>query len=101
MLRTEDLSAWYGEARVLADVALEVQSGQIVTLVGRNGAGKTTMLRCLMGLHPQTRGRILLDGEDLSRLPAHQRARRGGGCVPADPGLRPGRVGEGKPLLPP
>src|SRR3954451_9318038 len=101
MLRTEDLSAWYGEARVLADVALEVQGGQIVTLVGRNGAGKTTMLRCLMGLHPQTRGRILLDGENLGRLPAHERARRGLGYVPDDRGIYARLSVEENLLLPP
>jgi branched-chain amino acid transport system ATP-binding protein len=101
MLSTEKLSAWYGEARVLTDVALDVPSGQIVTLVGRNGAGKTTMLRCLMGLHAQTGGRVLLDGEDLSRLPAHERARRGLGYVPDDRGIYARLSVEENLLLPP
>ena len=80
------LSAWYGEAQVLRDVTLEVGAGEVVTLCGRNGAGKTTLLRCVMGLHPPAGGRITLDGRDLSRLPAHRRARLGLGWVPDDRG---------------
>ena len=56
MLDIENLSAWYGEARVLSDVSLTVDPGEVVTLVGRNGAGKTTLLRSIMGLHRQLRG---------------------------------------------
>jgi branched-chain amino acid transport system ATP-binding protein len=87
MLEVAALSAWYGEAQVLFDVALDVPAGHIVTLVGRNGAGKTTLLRCLMGLHAQVRGQVLLDGTDLAPLPAHLRARRGLGYVPDDRGI--------------
>jgi branched-chain amino acid transport system ATP-binding protein len=87
MLRIDRLSAWYGEARALREVSLEVGEGEIVTLVGRNGAGKTTLLRCVMGLHAQTEGAVDFLGADVSRLPAHRRARRGLGYVPDDRGV--------------
>ncbi|MET8361150.1 ABC transporter ATP-binding protein [Micromonospora sp. NPDC005171] len=86
MLRIENLSAFYGEAQVLRDVSLEVSVGEVVTLVGRNGAGKSTLLRCVMGLHPGQRGTVELDGRDITRLPAHKRARLGLGWVPDDRG---------------
>src|SRR4051812_41436161 len=86
MLRIENLSAFYGEAQVLRDVSLDVAAGEVVTLVGRNGAGKSTLLRCVMGLHPGQRGTVELDGRDISRLPAHKRARLGLGWVPDDRG---------------
>ncbi|MGH3663301.1 MAG: ABC transporter ATP-binding protein [Micromonosporaceae bacterium] len=87
MLRVDSLSAGYGQAQVLRDVSLQVAQGEVVTLVGRNGAGKSTLLRCLMGLHAQQRGRIELLGRDLTRLPAHRRARLGLGWVPDDRGV--------------
>jgi branched-chain amino acid transport system ATP-binding protein len=87
MFRIEGLSAWYGEAQVLRDLSLEVDAGQVVTLVGRNGAGKTTTLRCVTGLHHQMQGRIVLDDRDITGLPPHQRARLGLGYVPDDRGV--------------
>ena len=87
MLRVDNLSAWYGEAHALRDVSLDIDQGEIVTLVGRNGAGKTTLLRSLMGLHKQAKGSIVFNGADISRLPAHERARRGLGYVPDDRGI--------------
>ncbi|MEV0154501.1 ABC transporter ATP-binding protein [Micromonospora sp. NPDC050686] len=86
MLRIENLSAWYGEARVLREVSLEVAAGEVVTLVGRNGAGKSTLLRCVMGLHSGKSGTVALDGRDVTKLPAHRRARLGLGWVPDDRG---------------
>ncbi|MEO3778621.1 ABC transporter ATP-binding protein [Micromonospora sp. B11E3] len=86
MLRIENLSAWYGEARVLREVSLDVAAGEVVTLVGRNGAGKSTLLRCVMGLHAGQSGTVELDGRDVTRLPAHRRARLGLGWVPDDRG---------------
>ncbi|NUR69816.1 MAG: ABC transporter ATP-binding protein [Hamadaea sp.] len=86
MLRIDGLNAWYGEAQVLRDVALEVASGEVVTLCGRNGAGKTTLLRSVMGLHTQQRGAISLRGTDLTKKPAHSRARLGLGWVQDDRG---------------
>jgi branched-chain amino acid transport system ATP-binding protein len=101
LLDVAGLSAWYGQARALAEVSLAVPAGQIVTLVGRNGAGKTTLLRCLMGLHRQTQGTIQLDGHDVTRLPAHERARRGLGYVPDDRGIYARLTVEENLLLPP
>jgi branched-chain amino acid transport system ATP-binding protein len=86
MLRITDLSASYGEARVLRSVSLQVAEGEIVTLTGRNGAGKTTLLRCLMGLHRVRQGRIEFGGRDLAQLSPYRRARLGIGWVPDDRG---------------
>jgi branched-chain amino acid transport system ATP-binding protein len=86
MLRIEKLSAWHGEARVLTDVDLRVEQGEVVTLCGRNGAGKTTLLRCIMGLHSGQSGKVELAGADVTRRPAHRRARAGLGWVPDDRG---------------
>jgi branched-chain amino acid transport system ATP-binding protein len=86
MLRVEELSAWYGEARVLREVSLHIGVGEVVTLVGRNGAGKSTLLRCVMGLHPGRSGVVELDGRDIGKLPAYRRARLGLGWVPDDRG---------------
>jgi branched-chain amino acid transport system ATP-binding protein len=95
------VSARYGEAQVLDNVSLDVAEGEIVTLVGRNGAGKTTLLRCLMGLHRSMSGRIELDGVDITRRSAHQRARLGLGYVPDDRGIYSSLSVEENLLLPP
>ncbi len=87
MLRVEGLHAWYGESHVLHGVDLEVRDGEIVTLVGRNGMGKTTALRCVMGLHRAKQGRIVLDGRDITRLAPQQIARLGVGWVQDDRGI--------------
>lgn len=87
MLRVEGLHAWYGESHVLRGVDLEVPDGEIVTLVGRNGMGKTTALRCIMGLHREKRGRIWLDGREISHLAPQQIARLGVGWVQDDRGI--------------
>ncbi|MQY10287.1 High-affinity branched-chain amino acid transport ATP-binding protein LivF [Streptomyces sp. RB5] len=87
MLEIKGMGARYGEAEVLHDVDLTIGAGEVVTLVGRNGAGKTTLLRCLMGLHPRPTGTVHLDGRDITRLPAHRRARLGLGYVPDDRGM--------------
>jgi branched-chain amino acid transport system ATP-binding protein len=87
VLRIEGLHAWYGESHVLHGVDLEVPAGEIVTLVGRNGMGKTTTLRCIMGLHTAKQGRILLDGRDITKLAPQQIARLGVGWVQDDRGI--------------
>lgn len=87
MLRVEGLHAWYGESHVLQGVDLEVPDGDIVTLVGRNGMGKTTVLRCIMGLHREKRGRICLDGREITHLPPQQIAQLGVGWVQDDRGI--------------
>jgi branched-chain amino acid transport system ATP-binding protein len=87
LLSVRDVVASYGEAQVLQGVSLDVESGEVVTLVGRNGAGKTTLLRCLMGLHRSMTGRVELDGRDISGLAPHKRCRLGLGYVPDDRGV--------------
>jgi branched-chain amino acid transport system ATP-binding protein len=87
MLKVEGLQAWYGESQVLHAVTLEVDRGQVVTLVGRNGMGKTTTLKCIMGIHRQKQGQILLDGREIADLPPQQIARLGIGWVQDDRGI--------------
>jgi branched-chain amino acid transport system ATP-binding protein len=83
-LEISGLSAWYGRARILADVDLRVERGEAVALLGRNGAGKSTTLKSILGLVPRCSGRILLDGVDIAARPTHQIVRRGLGYVPEE-----------------
>jgi len=83
-LELRGVSAFYGDAQVLFEVDLAIAPGEVVALVGRNGAGKTSLLRTAMGLVAAAHGRVLLDGGDLAGLPPHARARRGLGYVPED-----------------
>ena len=83
MLRVEGLSAWYGAARILFDLDLEVGRGEVVALMGRNGAGKSTTMKAIMGLL-QRRGRITFNGADISRLKPYEIARQGLGFTPED-----------------
>jgi urea transport system ATP-binding protein len=76
-LAVEGVDLHYGAAQVLWGVDLEVATGEITCLLGRNGVGKTSLLRAVTGQHPVSRGDIRLDGTPLTRLPAHIRARRG------------------------
>jgi urea ABC transporter ATP-binding protein UrtE len=82
MLIVRDLRVAYGKTLVLTGVSLAVAQGEIVSIIGRNGVGKTTLLKALIGLLPAQAGTIALHGEDLAGLPAHVRARRGFGYVP-------------------
>jgi len=82
MLIVRDLRVAYGKTLVLTGVSLDVAQGEIVSIIGRNGVGKTTLLKTLIGLLPAQAGSIALQGEDLAALPAHVRARRGFGYVP-------------------
>ncbi|GIG90704.1 ABC transporter ATP-binding protein [Plantactinospora endophytica] len=101
MLEVTGLRAWYGEAQALHGVDVRVAEGEVVTLVGRNGAGKTTLVRCLIGLHRQAGGTVSFLGRDVSRLPAHQRARAGMGWVQDDRGIYASLTVEENLLLPP
>jgi lipopolysaccharide export system ATP-binding protein len=83
-LAAEHLFKRYQGREVVRDVSLEIASGEIVGLLGPNGAGKTTCFYMIVGLVPMDRGRIVLDGEDLSGLPMHLRARRGIGYLPQE-----------------
>jgi branched-chain amino acid transport system ATP-binding protein len=82
MLEVQDIEAGYGPVRVLHGLSLQARAGEVLCLLGRNGAGKTTTLKAIMGLLPLTAGRILLDGTEISALPAHRIARQGVGYVP-------------------
>jgi len=77
LLRLEGIDAFYGDLQALADVSLEVNEGEIVALVGANAAGKSTTLRVVSGLVSPRRGRVLLNGDDLTGVPAHARVGRG------------------------
>ena len=82
LLEIKNVSSGYGEVQILWDVELELQEGQLTSLVGANGAGKTTMLRTVMGLLRPWEGSIRFNGEDVSNLPAHAKADRGLVLVP-------------------
>ena len=73
MLRLEGVDAFYGDLQALYDVSLEVEEGRVFALVGANAAGKSTTLRVISGLVTPRRGRVVLDGQDLGRVPAHAR----------------------------
>ncbi|MDJ1158962.1 ABC transporter ATP-binding protein [Chelatococcus sp. SYSU_G07232] len=83
-LSVSGLNSYYGPAHILFDVGLEVGAGEVVALLGRNGAGKSTTFRSIVGLVAERRGRILFEGEDVSALPTHEIVRRGLGYVPED-----------------
>jgi branched-chain amino acid transport system ATP-binding protein len=84
MLEAENLSAWYGAARILYDLTLEVKRGEVVALMGRNGAGKSTTMKAIMGLLPRREGRVRFNGHDISRLDPYRIARLGLGFTPED-----------------
>ena len=84
LLRLDDVHAYYGLSHVLQGVNLQVPAGAIVSLMGRNGVGKTTTLKSVFGLAPVREGRILFAGESLTGLRTHQIARRGIAMVPED-----------------
>jgi branched-chain amino acid transport system ATP-binding protein len=84
LLEARALGAWYGAAQILFDVALQVQRGEVVALMGRNGAGKSTTLKALMGLLPRRAGEVHFMGRDISRAEAHEISRAGLGFVPED-----------------
>jgi branched-chain amino acid transport system ATP-binding protein len=83
MLQIQNLSAWYGAARILFDLDIEVRRGEVVALMGRNGAGKTTTMKAIMSL-VERRGQIAFNGADISRLKPYEIARRGLGFTPED-----------------
>jgi len=84
LLALRGVNAWYGGAQVVHDATLSVDGGEVVALIGRNGAGKSSLLRAVMGLMPRVTGDIEIDGSSIVRLPAYVRARRGLGYVPED-----------------
>ncbi len=90
LLQVEQLDAWYDRSHVVQGLDFEVFPGEIVTLMGRNGAGKTSTLRALMGLVAKRRGRVRFDGHDCTAEPAHQRFHLGLAYVPEDRRIVPG-----------
>ena len=82
MLSVSDLESGYGRARVLFGVSLDVEPGQLVCVMGRNGVGKTTLLNTVMGVLPATAGAVTFDGRDVTKLKPHERVRLGMGYVP-------------------
>ena len=89
MLALEAVSAAYGMSRVLYDIDLNIGPAETVTLLGRNGVGKSTLLRTIMGLHAASDGCVIFRGENLTKLSAYERARRGIGYVPQGCGIFP------------
>ncbi|PRX98861.1 urea ABC transporter ATP-binding subunit UrtE [Allonocardiopsis opalescens] len=89
MLRVEGLTAGYGRAQVLFGIDLEVPAGAVVSVMGRNGVGKTTLLNTVMGVLPATGGRVLFDGADITRRGTHARVRGRIGYVPQGHGTFP------------
>src|SRR5262249_53401089 len=82
MLALENINLYYGASHCLRDVSLTVEKGKIACILGRNGVGKSSLLRTIVGIERARSGRIGWEGEDIARLPSHQRARRGTGYVP-------------------
>ena len=82
MLKVEQIETFYGSSQALFGVSLKVNAGEVVTLLGRNGMGKSTTIKSIMGLTPVTRGRITFNGVETHQLPSYQVARRGLGLVP-------------------
>jgi branched-chain amino acid transport system ATP-binding protein len=87
ILNAQDLHAWYGTSHVLHGVSLAIERGQTLALLGRNGMGKSTLIRTLMGLVPQRTGVVQLFGQDMSRAKPHEVARAGVAYVPEGRGV--------------
>ncbi|HEX6469191.1 MAG TPA: ABC transporter ATP-binding protein [Streptosporangiaceae bacterium] len=90
LLEVQDIHVHYGKIAALKGVSVEVGEGEIVTLIGANGAGKSTTLKTISGLRPLSSGRIVFDGRDISRMPGHRRVLAGIGQAPEGRGIFPG-----------
>jgi branched-chain amino acid transport system ATP-binding protein len=101
MLQISNLEAWYGESHILHGVEFGVQEGEIVTLLGRNGAGRTTTLRAIMGLVGSRAGSVLIEGVQAIGLAPHKVARLGVGYCPEERGIFAALSTEENLLLPP
>jgi len=89
-LEIKDLRVQYGKIEAIKGISFVVEQGEIVTLIGANGAGKTTTLKTISGLRPVSSGQIIYDGEDISKLPAHERVHLGISQAPEGRGIFPG-----------
>ena len=90
MLELDNLQVNYGKSRAVTGVSLSLGDGERLAVLGRNGVGKTTLLKCAMGLLPPAGGRVLLNGRDISALPPHERCRLGMAYVPQGREILPG-----------
>ncbi|WP_198118609.1 ABC transporter ATP-binding protein [Massilia rhizosphaerae] len=100
-LEIDNLQAWYGESHILHGVSLAVQPGEVVTLLGRNGAGRTTTLRAIMGLTGARTGSIRINGVEAINLPTHRIAHLGIGYCPEERGIFASLSTEENLMLPP
>ncbi|PYM23067.1 MAG: ABC transporter ATP-binding protein [Candidatus Rokuibacteriota bacterium] len=101
LLAVRDLHAWYGESHILHGVAFDVRPGEVVTLLGRNGAGKSTTLKAIMGIVRRRTGSVRLAGDELIALPSNVIARRGIAFCPEERGIFASLNVEENLVLPP
>lgn len=101
LLEVAGLQAWYGESHVLHGVNMHVNEGEMICILGRNGMGKTTTLRTIMGILRKRQGRISFAGQDMMRVPLHKTARAGLGFVPEERGIFATLSVEENLMLPP
>jgi branched-chain amino acid transport system ATP-binding protein len=101
LLEVKGLEAWYGESHILHGMEFSVGKGELVTLLGRNGAGRTTTLRALLGLVDRRFGSVRLGGREVTRLPPHRIARLGIGYCPEERGIFASLSAEENLMLPP
>ena len=87
ILKLDEIHTYYGLVHMLQGVSLEIAEGEVVALLGRNGAGKTTALKSIMGLAPSRQGKVLFEDQDITGLPPHVIARQGIAYVPASRGI--------------
>jgi branched-chain amino acid transport system ATP-binding protein len=100
-LEIKGLQAWYGESHILHDLNLSVRSGEVVTLLGRNGAGRTSTLRAIMGLTGSRTGSIKINGTEAINMPTHKIAHLGVGYCPEERGIFSSLSAEENLMLPP
>src|SRR3954463_11345333 len=101
LLRIENLNAWYGESHVLHGVNMRVNEGEVVSLLGRNGAGRTTTMRAIVGLTGKRTGTIRINGKEAIAMPPHKVARLGVGYCPEERGIFASLSAEENLMLPP
>ncbi len=101
MLEVHDLHGWYGESHVLHGVNFDVQEGEVVTLLGRNGAGRTSTLRAIMGLIGSRKGSVKIQGQEAVAMAPHRIARLGIGYCPEERGIFSSLTAEENLMLPP
>lgn len=101
LLQVEQLNAWYGESHALHGVDMSIGEGETITILGRNGVGKTTTLRAIVGIIRERKGKISFDGKDMMSVPLHHTAKSGIGYVPEERGIFATLSVEENLMLPP